>query len=914
MLEYTNSIPTEHSKEGIMSENIINKIENLLNEEKWTRATLSNYTIANFKDLDELIAEVIRNESETEVKQICDEHLEHTKNSIIALYLSGIIALNRQLVDDSNLLMLIKIFSDNHKVNIVEYLSNRILGFGENKYALRVLADCYDTENQQEEKIKIWERLIRVDYEEAEIVRHLAQIEEEKGNTEGAVSLYKKAIHRYINKKLFNNVRETWNKFIELNSEDIEFFFLVEKKIAKTLSAEKAIDLLEELYPVFSEKEDWDTSIIIIKRILKYDIRNDWARKQIIKCFRNKYADHSQLEEYIKVSNLNDRWRNAAEAIADFEKHISFDAGNFVSHKTWGVGIIKSIKDDTIEIDFVKKRGHSMSLKMAVSSLQSLPKTHIWVLKGVWTKDKLKGKIKKDIPWALKVIIRSFNNSADMKKIKSEIVPSILTPGEWSTWSTEARRILKTDSAFGNMPDKIDQYMVRDKPISFEEKTSNKFKAETDFFDRLQTINEFLDDAEPDSDYFLDMFSYFTSFLKAANVNEHVLCSFLFVQKMIKTYPFLNPGINYGFKEVFDDIGDFDQVEDVFSRIDNAELRREFLIQIKKNIDNWPEYYVRLFPICLSRQILEDLSNNGYSEEINKLISEIINHYREYREAFIWVAKNAKEDNWFSNLDISYEKILINMIHLLDITFRDVSTKKYAAANRKINRSILSFLFKENTLEEYILSSSEDSVTRLFSLLQDVKELDPTIKIDLKQKILEKYPDIQFYGKQSVESSSPVNRGVFCLEESLSAKKKELKHILEVEVPKNSKEIGIAIEMGDLKENAEYKAGKEKQEALNIAVGKLKDEIEKAKIFDFSQIDFSRVSFGTEVELKNVASDKTEVYKILGPWESDPSNNIISYLSPFGNELIGSEKGSELEFRINERDFKYKILSIKSAI
>ncbi|MBI9099285.1 MAG: transcription elongation factor GreA, partial [Spirochaetaceae bacterium] len=642
--------------------------------------------------------------------------------------------------------------------------------------------------------------------------------------------------------------------------------------------------------------------------------RNEWARKQIIKCFRNKYADHSQLEEYIRVSNLNDKWRNAAEAIADFEKHISFDAGNFVSHKTWGVGIIKSIKDDTIVIDFVKKRGHSMSLKMAVSSLMSLSKKHIWVLKSVWSKEKLKGKIKKEIPWALKTIIKSYNNSADMKKIKAEIVPSILTPGEWSTWSTEARRILKTDSAFGNMPDKIDQYVVRDKPISYEEKTSNRFKAESDFFDRLQTINEFLENAEPDSDYFLDMFNYFTSFLKSANVNEHVLCSFLFVQKMIKTYPFLNPGINYGFNEVFDDIGEFEEVEDLFRKIESTELRKEFLFQIKNHIENWSEYYVRLFPICLYRQILEDLDSNGYSEEISKLISEIISHYREYREAFIWVAKNAKEDNWFSKLDISYEKILINMIHLLDITYRDVSTKKYAAANRKLNRSILAYLFKENNLEEYLLNSTEDSVTRLFSLLQDVKELDPTIKINLKQKIVAKYPKIQFFGKQDAGMATAVNRGVFCLEKSLSSKKKELKHILEVEVPKNSKEIGIAIEMGDLKENAEYKAGKEKQEALNIAVGKLKDEIEKAKIFDFSQTDFSKVSFGTIVDLKNETTGNNERFTILGPWESDPSNNVISYLSPFGNELLGGMAGDKLSFEINERNFSYEILGVSSAL
>ncbi len=88
-----------------------------------------------------------------------------------------------------------------------------------------------------------------------------------------------------------------------------------------------------------------------------------------------------------------------------------------------------------------------------------------------------------------------------MKRIKAELVPDVLTAGEWSRWNTEARAMLKKDSAFGNVPDKVDQFTVRDKPISFEEKTYNKFKAEKNFFDRVHTIEEFLQagQAEPDS-------------------------------------------------------------------------------------------------------------------------------------------------------------------------------------------------------------------------------------------------------------------------------------------------------------------------------------------------------------------------------------------------------------------------------
>jgi transcription elongation factor GreA-like protein len=102
-----------------MSEKIIKTITELLNEEKWTRATLNSYSITNFQDLDRHLENLTQAGLQGEVLDLCEEHLGHTRNSIIALYLSGIISLSRQLVDDSNLIVLINIFMDNHKWNIV---------------------------------------------------------------------------------------------------------------------------------------------------------------------------------------------------------------------------------------------------------------------------------------------------------------------------------------------------------------------------------------------------------------------------------------------------------------------------------------------------------------------------------------------------------------------------------------------------------------------------------------------------------------------------------------------------------------------------------------------------------------------------------------------------------------------------
>ena len=614
-----------------MATELLKTITDLLNEEKWTRATLNSYSITNFKDLDLLIEQARSEGLVEEVRELTGEHLKHTSNSIIALYISGVLALSRELVDDTNLIMLISIFMDNHKWNVVEYLAERILAYGENKYALRTLGECYEQRDEEPKKLEIWDRLIRVDYEESEIVKILGEKREQAGDLAAAVDYYKKAIHRFINKKQFASVKELWDKLIKLSPEDIDFFFHIEGRIARALNGERAASLLVTLIPHYKEKEDWNTSIDILKKVLAYDAKNNAARKDIIECYRRKYESHSQLEEYIKISNLTQNWRSVHEAIADFEKHIGFDTGNYVFHRSWGIGRISASKDDTFTIDFANKTSHKMSLKMAVSALEVLAPEHIWVLKRTLTKEDLAGKVKDDASWALKTIIKSFGNLADMKKIKAELVPDVLTAGEWSRWNTEARSILKKDSAFGNLPDKADQFMVRDKPISFEEKTYNKFKAEKGFFDRVKTIEDYIQagHAEPDSDWFTEMFAYFTGFLKGYTaVSETVISSWLLLQKIIARYPFLSIGVQTTFEELF---GKHREAGGDILPEDRGPRAAEGVpgCREEETSAEWPVIFTGSFPLFPTRFIVDELVASSHWEPLTAMVTQHISRYRE---------------------------------------------------------------------------------------------------------------------------------------------------------------------------------------------------------------------------------------------------------------------------------------------
>ena len=885
-----------------MTETLVHRVSEMINEEKWTRADLSGYSTSSFRTLDELIEELLGADSQDEIQEICEQHLENSRDSVIGLYLSGILALSKRIVDDSNLVVLTNMFVDGEKWNIVEYLCERILRYGENKFALRTLADTYAKKDDHEHHYEVLERLIKVDYEDADTVRLLATRREQEGDFDGALDYYKKALHRYINRRQFSQLKQMWEKLVELQPEDFEGLLQIENQVVRALGGDRGITLLEVLYPYYREKEDWNSSVDILKRILNHDPRKSGARAELVDVYTNRYAGHSHLEEYIKVSNLNQSWRNVHDAIADFEKHISFDEGNYVFHRTWGLGRIKEIKDDRFVIDFLKKRGHRMSLKMAVNALHILASEHIWVLRATVPREKLKTRVKEDPSWALRTVIKSFANAADMKRVKGELVPRILAPNEWSKWSTAARRILKTDPAFGTVTGKVDHYSVRERPISFEEKTYNKFRADKSFFSRVQTLHEFLDHAQPESEYLVEMFTYFAGFLKASSGQiENNVASFLIIEKLTRRYPHLDPGVRVGFRELFVDIED---LEEVFQLLDGAGLGKDFLAHILSDIGAWAHIYARIFLFHPTRQILEQLGTAEHTEVVAELISTIVDDYREHRLPFVWLVRNAGDGDWLQIHGIKPEKVMIGMIHLLDLTYRDIGNRREVPANRKLNRQIFDYLVKERHLANFISSANEESITRIYTLVEDVKELDPSIKIRIRQRIKDKFPGYRFADE---EAKDTVRMGLLVTRLGYEDRQRELRQILEVEIPENSKEIGLALQKGDLRENAEYKAALEKQEHLKSAVSRLQEDLQNAQIFDLAEANASVISFGTEVELTNVASNTTERYVILGPWESDPKRNIISYLSPLGAELWHHRSNDELQFTINEKDFHYRI-------
>ncbi len=126
----------------------------------------------------------------------------------------------------------------------------------------------------------------------------------------------------------------------------------------------------------------------------------------------------------------------------------------------------------------------------------------------------------------------------------------------------------------------------------------------------------------------------------------------------------------------------------------------------------------------------------------------------------------------------------------------------------------------------------------------------------------------------------------------------ELEQLKTVERAKIAKVIDTARELGDLKENAEYHAAKDKQGLMEARILDLTDLVGRAQVIDPSTLPHKRVSFGSTVELTDQESEEEATYTLVGTQESNPDKGLISIGSPMARALLGKEEGDEVEITL----------------
>jgi len=157
--------------------------------------------------------------------------------------------------------------------------------------------------------------------------------------------------------------------------------------------------------------------------------------------------------------------------------------------------------------------------------------------------------------------------------------------------------------------------------------------------------------------------------------------------------------------------------------------------------------------------------------------------------------------------------------------------------------------------------------------------------------------------------SPPLDR-VPVTRQGFEALKKDLENLKRIERPQNIKAIEEARAHGDLSENAEYAAAKDRQSFIERRIGELEFKLANIDIIETDKLPKDRAVFGSKVVLENIETGEDVSYQLVGPDESDIENGRISVSSPLGKAIIGRKPGDELTLQVPGGKRIYELIEI----
>jgi transcription elongation factor GreA len=167
-----------------------------------------------------------------------------------------------------------------------------------------------------------------------------------------------------------------------------------------------------------------------------------------------------------------------------------------------------------------------------------------------------------------------------------------------------------------------------------------------------------------------------------------------------------------------------------------------------------------------------------------------------------------------------------------------------------------------------------------------------------------------FFSTILKSQEADMTKGTFLTQEGLKRLREELDYLMNVERPRISKQIGEAIEKGDISENAEYDAAKDAQGLMEAKIANLQNKIAHARILDESKIDTFQVQILNKVTIRNKKNNTTMVYTIVPESEANLKEAKISVTTPIAQGLIGKKVGDIVNIKVPAGIIPFEIVEI----
>jgi transcription elongation GreA/GreB family factor len=672
-----------------------------------------------------------------------------------------------------------------------------------------------------------------------------------------------RTIQHHLSKGDFDAVESEWLGQIDLNPTDIPYFAGVARALVGNGEEKRAKTLLEMLDEHLRHSH-WAARLELLQRTGDILLPPEKLLPAVLATLGKIYGTrptYHGLVEAVGLSRGVQEMPKVWEKVERLQSLLAFDVGTVVAMDGKGVGRVvdANLGLESFKVDFERNKGLMVGFKAAAKLLQPLSPEHV-----LRRKLEAPQELKKLSPqMLLQQVLTSYSKQLTAGEIR-DIVAGIVAPEQWTSWWSTARKHAQVVASGTGARQSYAWAATSDQAeravwISFEKANPRRklellrregATREIELRTRMARALEEIANRESGSNPGLAFEIWFA--LERVGIPAAELENLPWSPERL-----LSKG---------------DPIR-VFTGIDDRLLRERGYAMVREQRPDWPNVFREAMTKETDARALDGLASalvTAGGKEFDRFVDQVLTQPHRQPAAFIWLAERAADDE---------ELRKRNPLRLLQQILGAMSRDEFASYRTRL----APLADSGGTVPRLFDNLSEDQAPHAIEAVHRTAALEAYQRDQLTNGIELRFPSLR------KQTEIPL----YATAEAIDVKRGELDHIMRVEIPTNRKAIEEARAMGDLRENFEYKAARQRHEYLNSRAASLNADLSRVRPIVAADADLNEVRIGSRVRLSH--GDRTRRITVLGPWESKPEDDVISYESDLGKLLLGRTVGSSVE-------------------
>jgi transcription elongation GreA/GreB family factor len=669
---------------------------------------------------------------------------------------------------------------------------------------------------------------------------------------------------KLIEAKNFDALEDQWIRQMTEEPEDLDFFIRTSRSLAASGEEDRAREFLELLDDHLKEEEDWISRERILEKAGHLLFEPDQLHGAILENLEHIHGQSPVLEPltvklglHRAVSDIPKTWTK----VRQLHTLMQFDEGAIVWMQGKGAGRVTEVnlELERLKIDFEAQPGVSVGFSAAGKVLRTLPERH-YLRRKLEDPEELRQMAVAEPPTLLRLVLEGSEKALTAGEIR-EAVAGIVTSDEWTSWWSAARShpqviaegrrarhsyrwAASSDEASETSLRLFEQADLEGRIEIFRRESKRSTPAAAEMELSLQEIAETAVRHRP-----TDAFAIGVALERTSSVPEES--------------PWHPANL----------IRDVEDPVALVLGLEDRSHRQLACSLIRDERKDWTTVYTKIVSRERDARILSELTSalsSAAPEALIQFVDDLMARPRKNAAAFVWLSENLSE------YPLLEER---NPLRLMQQILEAEGYPEFTEFRSRLQAAIS----KSDTLPHLISRLAEDQAEAAEQALKRAHLAD-YVRDALITAVHLRFPKL----RQQEETPLYATAG------SIASKREELRALLREEIPANRRAIEEARALGDLSENFEYIAARQRHEYLSARAAALDRDLGRARRIDFSRLDGREVRIGSRVTLKQRAGGVLHLV-ILGPWESEPEAGVISYESETAELLLGTKTGTEIE-------------------